>query len=152
MVQKVDLVQIRKTAEAYYRNGDFYCSEAIVKTLIDAFEIEVSDDVIKMASGFPVGIGGTGCTCGALSGGIMIIGLVFGRTAAKDPAVNDAMRLSAKLHDTFIAQHKTTCCRVLTKGMTKGSAEHMQQCISFTGEMAYETAKIVAEELMIETI
>lgn len=151
MVQKIDLVQIRKTAEGYYRNGDFYCSEAIVKTLIDAFELDVSDDVIKMASGFPVGIGGTGCTCGALSGGIMIIGFIFGRKVAKDPAVNNAMRLSAKLHDIFVAQHKTTCCRALTKGMTKGSDEHMQQCIRFTGEMAYETAKIVAEELIIET-
>ena len=31
----VDLERIRKIAEDYYRNGEFYCSEAVVKTIID---------------------------------------------------------------------------------------------------------------------
>ena len=33
---------------------------------------------VKMASGFPVGMGTAGCACGALSGGIMALGLKFG--------------------------------------------------------------------------
>jgi hypothetical protein len=36
--------------------------------------------------------------------------------------------------------------------MTLGSPEHMNQCISFTGEAAEETAKINARELNIEVI
>ena len=36
-----------------------------------------------MASGFPVGIGGSGCTCGAIAGGIMALGMVFGRKRSK---------------------------------------------------------------------
>lgn len=139
----VDLERIRKIAEDYYRNGDFYCSEAVVKTIIDEFQIDVSEDVIKMASGFPVGMGGMGCTCGALTGGVMAIGLVYGRSQGKDPKVNKAMELSAKLYQIFCERHKVSCCKVLTRGMEKGSPEHMQQCI--TGEMAYEAAKIIAE-------
>lgn len=141
----VDLEKIRKIAEDYYRNGDFYCSEAVVKTIIDEFQIDVSEDVIKMASGFPVGMGGMGCTCGALTGGVMAIGLVYGRSQGKDPKVNKAMELSAKLYQIFCERHKVSCCKVLTRGMEKGSPEHMEQCIAFTGEMAYETAKIIAE-------
>lgn len=141
----VDLERIRKIAEDYYRNGDFYCSEAVVKTIIDEFQIDVSEDVIKMASGFPVGMGGMGCTCGALTGGVMVIGLVYGRSQGKDPKVNKAMELSAKLYQIFCERHKVSCCKVLTRGMEKGSPEHMQQCIAFTGEMAYEAAKIIAE-------
>lgn len=141
----VDLEQIRKIAEDYYRNGDFYCSEAVVKTIIDEFQIDVSEDVIKMASGFPVGMGGMGCTCGALTGGVMAIGLVYGRSQGKDPKVNKAMELSAKLYQIFCERHKVSCCKVLTRGMEKGSPEHMEQCIAFTGEMAYEAAKIIAE-------
>lgn len=141
----VDLERIRKIAEDYYRNGDFYCSEAVVKTIIDEFQIDVSEDVIKMASGFPVGMGGMGCTCGALTGGVMAIGLVYGRSQRKDPKVNKAMELSAKLYQIFCERHKVSCCKVLTRGMEKGSPEHMQQCIAFTGEMAYEAAKIIAE-------
>lgn len=141
----VDLEKIRKIAEDYYRNGDFYCSEAVVKTIIDEFQIDVSEDVIKMASGFPVGMGGMGCTCGALTGGVMAIGLVYGRSQGKDPKVNKAMELSAKLYQIFCERHKVSCCKVLTRGMEKGSPEHMEQCIAFTGEMAYEAAKIIAE-------
>lgn len=141
----VDLERIRKIAEDYYRNGDFYCSEAVVKTIIDEFQIDVSEDVIKMASGFPVGVGGMGCTCGALTGGVMAIGLVYGRSQGKDPKVNKAMELSAKLYQIFCERHKVSCCKVLTRGMEKGSPEHMEQCIAFTGEMAYEAAKIIAE-------
>ena len=141
----VDLERIRKIAEDYYRNGDFYCSEAVVKTIIDEFQIDVSEDVIKMASGFPVGMGGVGCTCGALTGGVMAIGLVYGRSQGKDPKVNKAMELSAKLYQIFCERHKVSCCKVLTRGMEKGSPEHMEQCIAFTGEMAYEAAKIIAE-------
>ena len=141
----VDLERIRKIAEDYYRDGDFYCSEAVVKTIIDEFQIDVSEDVIKMASGFPVGMGGMGCTCGALTGGVMAIGLVYGRSQGKDPKVNKAMELSAKLYQIFCERHKVSCCKVLTRGMEKGSPEHMEQCIAFTGEMAYEAAKIIAE-------
>lgn len=141
----VDLERIRKIAEDYYRNGDFYCSEAVVKTIIDEFQIDVSEDVIKMASGFPVGMGGMGCTCGALTGGVMAIGLVYGRSQGKDPKVNKAMELSAKLYQIFCERHKVSCCKMLTRGMEKGSPEHMEQCIAFTGEMAYEAAKIIAE-------
>lgn len=141
----VDLGKIRKIAEDYYRDGDFYCSEAVVRTIIDEFQIDVSEDVIKMASGFPVGMGGMGCTCGALTGGVMAIGLVYGRSQGKDPKVNKAMELSAKLYQIFCERHKVSCCKVLTRGMEKGSPEHMEQCIAFTGEMAYEAAKIIAE-------
>jgi hypothetical protein len=51
MIRDVDLEKIRTTAEEYYRSGDFYCSEAVVKTIKDAFSLPVSDEVISMASG-----------------------------------------------------------------------------------------------------
>ncbi|MDF2484571.1 MAG: GCAxxG family protein, partial [Herbinix sp.] len=131
----IDLRKIKTTAENYYRNGEFYCSEAIVKTVKDEFDFPISDEIVAMASGFPVGMGGSGCTCGAISGGIMVLGLFFGRTEPKDVKVNKAMELSKELHDLFRTRHKTLCCRVLTKNMTLGSPEHMEQCINFTGEV-----------------
>lgn len=107
----------------------------------------ISDDIIAAASGFPVGMGGSGCTCGAVAGGIMALGLFFGRTEAKDRKVNKAMALANELHDTFRKRHRALCCRVLTKDMKLGSSEHMEQCISFTGEVAEEVAKMILREL-----
>lgn len=150
MNKVIDLHKIKTTAEDYYRNGDLFCSEAIVKTIKDQFGLPVSDDIIMMASGFPVGIGGSGCTCGAVVGGIMALGLFFGRTQPKDEKVTKAMALSKELHDIFKDRHKCLCCRVLTKDMTLGSPEHMEQCISFTGEVAEEAAKIIVRELNLK--
>lgn len=146
MNTEVDFQKIRETAEKYYRDGDFYCSEAIVKTIKDEFKLDISDNVIAAASGFPVGMGGSGCTCGAVAGGIIALGLVFGRTVAKDEKVNKIMALSNELHDLFKQRHKNLCCRVLTKGMTLGTPEHMKQCIFFTGEVAEEAARIIVRE------
>ena len=145
--KEINLERIKDRAETYYRDGDFYCSEAIVKTLKDELGLDITDEIIAMASGFPVGMGGSGCTCGAVSGGVMTLGLIFGRTEGKDPKVNKAMELAAELHDNFRKAHKSVCCRVLTKGMTLGGDVHMNQCIAFTGEIAYETAKIIAREI-----
>lgn len=147
MKKSVDLEKIKRQAEDYYRNGDFFCSEAIVKTIRDEFDLPVPDNVIAMASGFPVGMGGSGCTCGAVVGGIMALGLVFGRTEPKDTKVTKAMELAKELHDTFKKQHRSLCCRVLTKDMELGSPVHMQQCIAFTGEVAEAAAKIIVREL-----
>ena len=142
----IDLEKIRLTAEEYYRSGNFYCSEAIVKTIKDVFSLPGSDDVIAMASGFPVGIGGAGCTCGAVTGAVMSLGLVFGRTTPKDKKVDKAMKLSRELHDIFKKNHKSLCCRTLNKYMIMGSSGQMKQCIAFTGEMAQETARIIIRE------
>jgi len=139
--------RIKHKAESYYRNGDFYCSEAIIKSIKDEFNVDISDRVIAMASGFPVGIGGSGCTCGALNGGVMALGLFFGRETKKDPRVNHAMQLSKELHDDFKKTHKSTCCRVLTKNMVLGSEDHMKQCIALTGELAEKTASIIIREI-----
>ena len=77
----------------------------------------------------------------------MAIGMFFGRTEAKDSKVNKAMQLAKELHDGFQQRHSCLCCRVLTRGMELGTPVHMEQCISFTGEVAEETAKIIMREL-----
>jgi C_GCAxxG_C_C family probable redox protein len=141
-----DPARIRKIAEEYYRVGDFYCSEAIVKAIKDEFQLEVPEIVVAMASGLPVGIGGSGCVCGAVTGGVLALGMLFGRTAAGDPAVEKVMALAGELHDAFRSNRRKLCCRVLTKKTPLGSPEHMEQCISFTGEVAENVAKIILRE------
>jgi hypothetical protein len=51
-----------------------------------------------MASGFPVGIGSAGCTCGALNDGMRALGIKYGST---EPGSNNTeiLKLSHELHD-----------------------------------------------------
>ena len=150
MISDLNLNKIRVEAEDYYRNGDFYCSEAIVSVIRKHFAVEMPVEAIAMASGFPIGIGGAKCVCGAISGGILCIGYFFGRTTSKDSKVEKAMSLSNELYKSFINNHQVSCCSVLTKNMVFGSGEHINQCASFTGEVAVKTAEIIARELKIK--
>lgn len=61
-MENVDFDKIRRIAENYYKNGDFFCSETVVKIIKDEFKLEVSDEAIAMASGFSCRNGGAGCT------------------------------------------------------------------------------------------
>lgn len=42
MTKTIDIAKIKKDAETYYRNGDYFCSEAIIKAIKDGFAFAVS--------------------------------------------------------------------------------------------------------------
>ncbi|SFI33115.1 C_GCAxxG_C_C family probable redox protein [Tindallia magadiensis] len=149
MKTEVSVQQIRKDAEDMFRAGKYYCSEAIVASIKKNFELDMPDEMIAMASGFPVGIGKSKCTCGAVTGGIITLGYFFGRTEGtnpKDPKSVKTLELAYELQDDFKKNHKLLCCSVLTKGMDMASGEHKEQCISFTGEVAENAARIIVRE------
>ena len=97
-----DPSRIRKIAEEYYRSGQYYCSEAIVKTINDEFGFGYPDDIVKLASGFSIGMGSAGCACGAVTGGVMALGMVFGREEPGDPSIDRCLAFSRELHAFFI--------------------------------------------------
>ena len=144
---EVSVAKITKDAEDLFRGG-FFCSEAVVSSIRSNFEIDVPEVVISMASGFPVGIGRSKCLCGAVSGGVMAIGLVFGRTVQKDPQVGETLRLSKELHDWFKEANgkNALCCRILTKEFDMAQGEHKEQCIRFTGMVAGKVAEMIIRE------
>ena len=142
-----ELQKMREKAESYYLAGDFYCSETVLKVICEKFATELPDDIVSLASAFPHGVGGSGCICGALVAGTMCLGMFFGRSAAEqDDKVKKAMELSKELHDLFKKKLKAACCRVLTKGLERGSQEHKQQCARIAGRVTEEKARIIIRE------
>lgn len=147
MKSEVSVAKVAKDAEDLFRGG-FFCSEAVVSSIRSNFELDVPEEVIAMASGFPVGIGRSKCLCGAVSGGVMAIGLIFGRTVQKDPQVEQTLALSKELHDWFKEANgkNALCCRILTKEFDMGAGEHKEQCIRFTGMVAGKVAEMIIRE------
>ncbi len=143
---------IRETAETYFRKGEFFCSEAVVQTINDALGKPYSDDVVKLASGFPIGLGKAGCLCGAVSGGEMALGMVYGRVHGE--TMNPKMFEKSKgLHDFIKDQYKSTCCRVITKewaGDNFQSPERKSHCITITGRVAEWVARELIEDGVIK--
>lgn len=53
-------------------------------------------------------MGTPGCVCGAISGGIMALGLKFGRTEPK-AEMPEMFRVTKELHDEFKNKFRSTC-------------------------------------------
>lgn len=156
MVKQVSLAQVKEDAEELFRTGGFYCSEALVASIRKNLAPEMPEAMIAAASGFPVGVGRSKCMCGAVSGGVLCMGYLFGRTGPstpQDPKSQKALALTNELQASFRQNHRgVLCCSVHTKGMDMASGEHKAQCVAFTGEMAAKTAEIAARELGIELV
>ena len=129
MVKEVNIEQLQKDAVEIFTQG-FACSESVIFAIRKHFEIELSDDAIAMSSGFPWGLGGGGCICGALAGGTMMLGYFFGRRTPGDPKIQKCFALTQELHDYFKKTNGATCCRILIKDFPdRNSAERKAHCI-----------------------
>lgn len=67
MTTTIDMELLKKDAVDIFHQG-FACSESVIYAIRKHFELDMSDDAIAMSSGFPWGLGGGGCICGALAG------------------------------------------------------------------------------------
>jgi C_GCAxxG_C_C family probable redox protein len=66
-----------RAAEGHAADG-FLCSEAVLLALSEYMEVE-SELIPRIATGFAAGVARTGNVCGALSGAVMGLGLMYGR-------------------------------------------------------------------------
>lgn len=131
---------VRNEAGNYYRDG-YNCAESVFLAVRPYVAPEINPEVVKMLTGFGGGIGGAGCTCGALTGSIMIINLLKGRENNKGDR-KPAYQSAKKFHDIFKDNFKSTCCRALNRHPF-GSTEHGRTCLKITGN----TAKLLMEFL-----
>jgi len=81
--------------------------------------------VPKIASGFHGGGGAidideegmkgtpTGCMCGALAAGVLVLGILYGRTAPVGPRFGCISHLSGHLHKRFQEELGGKCCAML---------------------------------------
>ncbi len=68
-------------------DAGYHCSEAILLAVGGNYLGDVSPQAVRMSTPFAAGVGGTRLElCGALSGGLMVIGGLAGR---EDAATND---------------------------------------------------------------
>jgi C_GCAxxG_C_C family probable redox protein len=102
------------------------CSQAIFSAYADAADLD-RETALRVASGFGGGMARLGRTCGAVSGGIMVLGLKHGAGIAG----NEEAKL--RLYETvrrfvaeFEARHGSSDCRTLL-GVDIGTPEGMSR-------------------------
>ncbi|SDG97878.1 C-GCAxxG-C-C family protein [Desulfosporosinus hippei] len=131
-------LEARSRAGNKFKNG-LNCSESIVHTFNEILNNPLNEEALKMATGFGGGLGYAGCMCGALTGSVMVLGLLKGRfdpSDGREPAYN----LAHDFHDRFLKEYEATCCRALNSH-EYDSPEHLRRCLKLTGG----TAKLLME-------
>lgn len=136
--------QAESTAADLYQRG-YHCSEAVVKTVNDLAGHPLPPDVMRLASGFCEGFGGSRCTCGALAGAVMAAGIFSGRRSPDDPwePTYDA---AAELRRRFVEDQEADTCREIVRRIGRmDMPERWAHCSLLVGSCARWVVEIAEE-------
>lgn len=103
------------------------CTQAVLQatTAID------DPRLLAMAEGFGGGVGNSKCLCGAVTGGVMALGL------------KGAGKRAGKLVAAFQERNRVTCCQGLSAPFQWLSREHLVNCRRLTMETAAEVERLL---------
>ncbi|SFL76966.1 C_GCAxxG_C_C family probable redox protein [Desulfomicrobium norvegicum] len=143
--------EVRTSAEEAFASG-YYCAESVVLA-VARFQGVESDLPAKMATALCSGLSRTCGPCGALTGAILAVSLVLGRTSKTD-SVEPAYAATRRLVDEFEKEFGGRDCRTLLDGCDLGTPEgqamftkqgFVLRCTRFTGKAAEMAARIIAQ-------
>ncbi|WP_051177135.1 C-GCAxxG-C-C family (seleno)protein [Halodesulfovibrio aestuarii] len=138
--------KLKLQAENLFETRALLCAEAVLVTLNEAFDGSLSEEqAINLGSTFCMGVGSAGCMCGALAGGLASVGMFTGKGRLATSNAH-ARECGKDLHDAFVRNHKTTCCRTLTRNFKEDAAKHFAQCTMLTGNVTELAARIIIAE------
>jgi C_GCAxxG_C_C family probable redox protein len=136
----------RQRAENLFTNHRFCCSEALLLVINHGFDGGLSSEqAAQLGSGFCGGMGEAGCTCGALSGAVMGLGLLLGPHAKGGMNKNKFRQIAKAMHDRFQGEFSSTCCRILIEPFAKDKKGGSKFCTHLTG-----SAAALAVELLLD--
>lgn len=137
MLQLDDEASVRRAAFNHFTHGGLNCAESVLKAVLTHNGKSCPPGLLATASAFGAGIGGGGCVCGALAGGVIAMGALFGK---------DGKALANALHEDFRQENGATCCRILSRDLIIGSPERLAACAQRTAAAAGFAAAIVRRE------
>lgn len=95
---------------------DFNCAQAVAVAFADAFS-GGAEEAVRLACGFGGGMGRAQEVCGAVAGGVLVLGARHGR-GLEDPKTRTEETYACVrcLMDNFAAHHGSCACRELLEG------------------------------------
>jgi C_GCAxxG_C_C family probable redox protein len=103
--------KLSKKAVAYFSEG-YNCAQSVLMAMSEHWDRK-NELIPKIATGFGGGIGRCGSVCGALTGGIMAIGLKYGTNEPSMEKRLKAYKQAKKLYKQFEKRHGSVLCREL---------------------------------------
>lgn len=94
-------------------DGEFNCAESTFWGILEALGSSMDPAMMRLATPFGGGIGDSGSVCGALVGGLLVLGLKLGRSELDHAQKLVAYEQSRQLYECFVAKAGSDVCRVL---------------------------------------
>lgn len=141
----------KKASEIHERG--FNCAQSVLLSLSDLTGLDERAS-LAIAGGFGGGMRAAE-VCGAVSGAVMAIGLVFPFTDGEDAAAKDRIAsLTREFHKRFKEQNKTIICRNLL-GYDMEKPEEMEKVkelglIAQVCPVMMDSAEAIAREIITE--
>lgn len=147
MVDHINCKTLVEDALYVFHNG-YACSESVIYALRKNFGWDgMTDDAIAMSGGFPWGLGGVGCLCGAVAGGTMSIGYCFGRRAPGDPCINRCFQLTCEFGNAVVEKFGSCCCgKLIEEFEDRNAPERKAKCADVVAFCVETAARIIARE------
>ena len=93
-------------------DSGYFCAESVVLAVAEYLEID-TELLPGLATGFCGGISRNGGLCGALTGGIMALGLAYGRRTARDDNTLVYAKVSGYIREFELALGGSSCAALL---------------------------------------
>lgn len=133
----LDKDALRDDVMARFKKG-FNCSESIFMPFAEA--LGYGPDYMRLATPFGAGIGGRRDLCGIITGGTMVIGLVFGRIDSRDAEQKSvAYKAAARYYRWFKERKKVRCSEIVTGKFTG----HTQDCVVLLDQAQAQLLEII---------
>lgn len=140
------ITKIRERARNLYQTRQLMCAEAVLVALNHGLDGGLSEaKAVAMAAPFCDAIGKSGCLCGALSGGLMAVGL-FGGNDKPYRHRREIRAAARQLHDTFKDAHGAACCRTLSRKDGDDKTVHFMRCADRTAEATEMAARLILKK------
>ena len=105
----------------------YNCAQSVLFPFCDDLNID-KDNALKIACGFGAGMGRKEEVCGAVTGGIIVIGAKYGRGKRDDRSSTERTYAKTReLMDKFAERHGTFICRKLLDGCELTTKEGYKQ-------------------------
>ncbi|HVP17005.1 MAG TPA: C-GCAxxG-C-C family protein [candidate division Zixibacteria bacterium] len=112
-------------AVRHFRDDGYNCSQSVLLTMAEHWKCK-NELIPKVATAFGGGMGRCGSVCGALTGGLIAIGLKYGTNEPSVKKRSRAYELGETLYRRFEKQNGTVMCRELI-GLDLSDAEQREK-------------------------
>jgi C_GCAxxG_C_C family probable redox protein len=103
--------EVAEEAVTKFLNG-YNCAQSVLLTIASHDRVR-STLIPKIATGFGSGIGRCGSVCGALTGGVMALGMKYGTNKPSQEERAKCYELTRELYTKFAKRHGTVLCKEL---------------------------------------